>query len=283
MNTRVTIEMIDGVADVRLNRPEKMNALDSAMFDALIKTSESLAVLPSLRAVVVSGNGAAWCAGLDFTGFEAMADGSGSAEASERRNTDEVSTLGQIEQGRITHRAQQAVWGFHELPVPVIAAVHGVAFGGGVQLAIGCDIRYVHPEARMSVLEIRWGLTPDMTCTQILPGLVGADLAKELIWTGREVSGTEAVKIGLATKLCDDPYTDAMELAQSIASKNPHAIRAGKRLVEGAASQDYATGFKAERSEITALIGSRNQVEAVRAFFEKRQGVYTDPQVPEQS
>ncbi len=129
----------------------------------------------------------------------------------------------------------------------------------------------------MSVLEIRWGLIPDMTCTQLLPALVGPAMAKELIWTGREVNGEEAVRIGLANRLSEDPHAEAMELARSIASKSPHAIRAGKRLVEGYASQDYAAGFAAERNEIGALIGSPNQVESVKAFFEKRPPVYADP------
>lgn len=269
---RITIDMDGGVADVRLNRGDKMNAMDGRMFSALVEAADSLAAEPGLRAVVLSGNGPSWCAGLDFGNFQAMASDSKPKESSNDRG------IGALEEGRITHRAQQAVWGWHELPVPVIGAVHGVAFGAGVQLAIGCDIRYVHPDVRMSVLEIRWGLSPDMTCTQILPGLVGADMAKELIWTGREVNGEEAVRIGLATKLCDDPHTDAMDLAHTIAGKSPHAIRAGKRLVEGFARQDYALGFRNEREEIGALIGSPNQVEAVKAFFEKRPPGFADVQ-----
>ncbi len=266
---RITIYLDGGVADVRLNRGDKMNAMDGRMFAALNEASESLASEPGLRAVVLSGNGPSWCAGLDFSNFQAMGSG-------ERGKASQENTIGAIDEGRITHRAQQAVWGWHELPVPVIGAVHGVAFGAGIQLAIGCDIRYVHPDVRMSVLEIRWGLSPDMTCTQILPGLVGADMAKELIWTGREVSGEEAVRIGLATKMADDPHAEAMELAHTIAGKSPHAIRAGKRLVEGYATQDYATGFRNEREEIGALIGSPNQVEAVKAFFEKRPPEFVD-------
>ncbi|MFQ5558648.1 MAG: enoyl-CoA hydratase-related protein, partial [Acidimicrobiales bacterium] len=184
--------------------------------------------------------------------------------------------LGRVAQGGITHHAQQAAWGWHELAVPVIAAVHGVAFGAGIQLAIACDIRIVHPEVRMSVLEIRWGLTPDMTCTQILPDLVGPDVAKELIWTGREVSGEEAVRIGLATRVCDEPLEGALELAATVAARSPHAIRAGKRLIDAATVVDYAAGFEMERREIAALIGSPNQVESVDAFFEGRPPVYAD-------
>jgi len=268
MTQRVTVDLVDGVADVRLDRGDKMNAMDGAMFSALIETADELAKTEGLRAVVLSGNGPAWCAGLDFSGFQSMA----SREPSSTATAD----IGAIEDERITHNAQQAVWGWHELPVPVIAAVHGVAFGAGIQLAIGCDIRIVHPDVRMSVLEIRWGITPDMTCTQLLPNLIGADKAKEMIWTGREINGEEAVRIGLATRMSDEPLVDALELAGTIAGRSPHAIRAGKRLVDESATEDYAAGFARERVEIGALIGTPNQVESVTAFFEKRPPVYTD-------
>ncbi len=271
MSERVVIEIEDGVADVRLNRGEKMNAMDGAMFTALVEAADSLSVEPSVRAVVLSGNGPSFCAGLDFSGFQAMAGATDGEEAA-------TDGIGRLEQGRrhVTHRGQQAVWGWHELEVPVIAAVHGVAFGAGCQLAVGADIRFVHPEVRLSVLEIRWGLSPDMTITQLLPGLVGADRAKELLWTGREVHGEEAVRIGLATHMADDPHAEAMALAAAIAAKSPHAIRAGKRLINQAAAEDHDRGFAAEREEIAALIGTPNQVESVRAFFEKRPPVYAD-------
>ena len=266
MTERITVDLTNGVADVRLDRGDKMNAMDADMFEALIDTADELAVTPGLRAVVLSGNGPSWCAGLDISMFAGMANG-----------PDSDGSIGAMVPGKITHRAQQAVWGWHELPVPVIGAIHGVAFGAGFQLAIGCDIRIVHPEVRMSVLEIRWGITPDMTCTHLLPGIVGADVAKELIWTGREVGGEEALRVGLATRVSDDPHTDAMELATTIASKNPDAIRAGKRLVEAAYAQDYAAAFAKEREEIFALIGSPNQTESVTAWFEKRPAEYVDP------
>ncbi|MAT20500.1 MAG: enoyl-CoA hydratase [Acidimicrobiaceae bacterium] len=269
MSERITVEISDGIADVRLNRGDKMNAMDGPMFKALIETADELAKTEGLRAVVLSGNGPAWCAGLDFSGFQSMAGGGES-------NT---SSIGEMENERITHNAQQAVWGWRELPVPVIAAVHGVAFGAGIQLAAGCDIRFVAPDVRMSILEIRWGISPDMTITHLLPGLIGADVAKELIWTGREVNGEEAVRIGLATHVSEDPLAGAMELARTIAGKSPHAIRAGKRLVEHAYAEDFASGFALEREEIFNLIGTPNQVESVTAFFEKRTPNYTEVEV----
>ncbi|MEM9130764.1 MAG: crotonase/enoyl-CoA hydratase family protein [Actinomycetota bacterium] len=270
MSDRLQVTMDGGVADVRLNRPDKMNALDQAMFDALVETSAALAEDPSLRCVVLSGEGRSFCAGLDFSGFQGMASDSGDGGGT-RSITDPM-------EGHITHRGQQAVYGWTSLPVPVIAAVHGHALGGGIQLALGADIRIVAPDANLSVLEIRWGLIPDMTGTQSLINLVGVDVAKELTFTGRNVSGTEAVELGLATRVSDDPRADALALAGEIAGKSPHAIRAGKRLFNEAAKLSTADGFAAERAEIGALIGSPNQREQITAFFEKRDPVFADPE-----
>jgi enoyl-CoA hydratase/carnithine racemase len=274
MSDRIALEIHDGVADVRMDRGDKMNAMDGKMFAALVEVADELSANNAVRAVVLSGNGPSFCAGLDFSGFQAMAGGGDDSDSATS-----TGSIGKVEPDRahVTHRAQQAVWGWHELPMPVIAAVHGVAFGAGCQLAVGADIRFVTPEVRMSVLEIRWGLSPDMTITSLLPSLIGADRAKELIWTGREVNGPEAVDIGLATHMADDPRAAALELATLIATKSPDAVRAGKRLINGVAAEDYNTQFEAERTEIGALIGSPNQVESVQAFFEKRPPVYTDP------
>ena len=274
MSDRISVSITNGVADVRLNRPEKMNALDGAMFSALLQTADSLATEKSVRAVVLSGEGRAFCAGLDFSGFTAMAKSS-----DDKLENAGPNALGAEQEGRITHRAQQAVYGWTQLRVPVIAAIHGVALGGGIQLALGADIRIIAPDARMSVLEIRWGIVPDMTGTRRLAEIVGTDVAKELIWSGRMVEGTEAVQLGLATKLADDPREAALEMANDFASKSPQAIQAGKRLANGATQLDDAAGFAAERAEIAALIGSPNQAEAVQAYFEKRDATYTDPEI----
>ena len=275
MSDRIEIIRDGGVADVRLNRPEKMNALDGAMFDALNQTSADLAADPTLRCVVLSGAGRAFCAGLDFASFQAM--GSGDRPSSGDGDRGQAPSGLEQTEGRITHRGQQAVYGWTELPVPVIAAVHGHALGGGIQLALGADIRFVAPDAKLSVLEIRWGLIPDMTGTQALVNLVGLDVAKELTFTGRMVSGTEAVELGLCTHLSDDPRADALAMAAEIAEKSPHAVRAAKRLFNEAPKVSVADGFAAERREIGALIGSPNQVEQVTAFFEKRPPDFADP------
>ncbi len=266
---RVSIAVSDGVADVRLNRPEKLNALDQAMFEALAGACDRLAEDRTVRAVVLSGEGRGFCAGLDFEAFMSMAGDDGGERTTRG--------LGERPAGRPANLGQQAAFGWSQLPVPVIAALHGVALGGGLQVALGADLRIVAPDARLSVLEIRWGLVPDMTGTEVLPGLVGLDVAKELTWTGRMVSGDEAVRIGLATRASEDPRAEALRLAAEIAGKNPHAIRAGKKLLNQSGRVDLATQLLAESKEMAALIGSPNQVEAVKAYFDKREPVFTDP------
>jgi len=281
MSDRVTISIADGVADVRLNRPDKLNALDPAMFAAIAAAGAEVASNPAVRAVVLSGEGRAFCAGLDFSSFMAMAgqgsdgDGGGSESSSDAEG-DAVNILSTDD--RITHLGQQVAHVWSEVPVPVIAAVWGHCLGGGLQIACGADLRIVHPEAKLSILEIRWGLTPDMTITATLPRLVGIDVAKELTWTGRQITGAEAHELGLATRLSDDPLADAQALAAELAAKSPHAIRGAKQLFEQSGRIPLAEQYALERSTIGSLIGRPNQVEAVTAFFEKRPPVFADPE-----
>ena len=278
MNERVTVAMDGGVADVRLNRPDKLNALDTDMFVALVDAGARLASEPSVRAVVLSGEGRSFSAGLDFSGFQAMADGGRSSADEEPTRGDgtRLRAIGATD-GRITHLAQQAAHCWSEVPVPVIAAIWGHCLGGGLQIALGADLRIVHPDASLSVLEIRWGLSPDMTGTATLPRLVGPDVAKELAWTGRAVSGEEAAGIGLATRTSDTPLEEALALAREIATRNPHAIRGIKRLVEQSGRVPLAQQYADEREVIGSLVSTPNQVEAVAAFFEKRDPSFADP------
>jgi enoyl-CoA hydratase/carnithine racemase len=276
VNERVTVAIDRGVADVRLNRPDKLNALDTDMFVGLVDAGARLAAEPEVRAVVLSGEGRSFSAGLDFSGFEAMADGGRATDDGEPRGGDGLRTIGATE-GRTTHLAQQAAHCWSEVPVPVIAAISGHCLGGGLQIALGADIRIVHPDASLSVLEIRWGLSPDMTGTATLPRLVGPDVAKELAWTGRTVSGEEAARIGLATRSSATPLEDAMALAREIATKNPHAIRGIKRLIEQSGRVPLAQQYADEREVIGSLVSTPNQVEAVAAFFEKRDPSFADP------
>ncbi|MEN9802675.1 MAG: hypothetical protein RLZ37_1800 [Actinomycetota bacterium] len=268
---RVSITVSGGVADVRLNRPDKRNALDGAMFSALAAAGERLKSESAVRAVVLSGEGSSFCAGLDFGSFQQMASGSAGMGSSE-----DSGNPGNMSPGRITHLGQQVSWVWQEIPVPVIAAVHGHALGGGIQICLGADIRIVHPDTQMSVREIHWGLVPDMTGTMVLSRLVRPDIAKELTFTARVFDGREALSLGLATKLSDDPRADAMEVAREIAGRSPDAVRGAKELFNRLAWSEAADQFAAERHVIGSLIGRANQVEAVMANFEKRPPVFSD-------
>jgi enoyl-CoA hydratase/carnithine racemase len=257
MNDRIAIDIDKGVADVRLTRADKMNALDPAMFDALVAACDRLGKEKGLRAVVLSGEGRAFCAGLDMGRFSAMKQGGGVGDIEKRTHG-------------LSNAFQYAVLGWRELPVPVIAAVHGVAFGGGFQLALGADIRYVAEETRLSVLEIKWGLVPDMGGTVLMRNLAREDVVRELTYTGRIFSAQEALAFGFATRVCADPRREALALAREIADKNPHAVRAAKRLLNVAADESEAACLLAESREQGALVGSPNQVEAVKANLDKR-------------
>jgi enoyl-CoA hydratase/carnithine racemase len=271
MNDRVRIEIEGGVADVKLVRSDKMNALDNAMFEALVAAGDRLKTEKGVRCVVLSGEGRAFCAGLDMGNFGRMAEGSGGGAPTSR--SDE--SLGSRTHGP-ANRAQYACWVWREVPVPVIAAVHGVAFGGGFQVALGADMRYVAPDARLAVMEIKWGLVPDMAGTQLMRHLAREDVVRELTYTGRIFSGEEAYRYGFATRVCADPYAEAMATAREIAAKSPDAVRAAKRILNQAVLTDVQAGLTQESIEQGRLIGSKNQVEAVMANLQKRDPNFID-------
>jgi len=261
---RVRVEVDgEGVAEVAMVRSDKMNALDAAMFEALIAAIARLRSDAAVRAVVLHGEGRAFCAGLDKSSLQGIAEAGGAG----------VGDLVPRTHG-LANFWQQVAWGWRELPVPVIAAVHGVAFGGGLQIALGADVRCVHPETKLSVMEVKWGLVPDMAGCVLLTELTRADVARELTFTGRVVSGTEAVALGLATRLSDDPLRDARAMARQIAASSPDAVRAAKRLFNSATPVDAARVLVAEAFEQQRLIGSANQREAVQAQVEGRAAVF---------
>ena len=269
MEKRVEVTISDGVADVRLVRADKMNALDAAMFEALVAATERLAQEKAVRVVVLSGEGRAFCAGLDMGRFAAMNEKGGNGIAGGQTRDLTARTHG------LANFPQQAVWGWRQLSVPVIAAIQGVAFGGGFQLALGADMRFLAPDARMSIMEIKWGLVPDMAGTPILASLVRDDVLRELTYTGRIFSAQEAMSYGLATRICDDPRGAAFEVARDIASKSPEAIRAAKRMLNNLA-RDPGPALLAESVEQMRLMGGANQREAVRANIEKRAPRFAD-------
>ena len=272
----VTIEKKEGVADVRLNRPDKYNALSPDMFAAIIAAGESLLGAKDVRVVVLSGNGRGFCAGLDFGSFQGMAGGN--TAPSNPAPSNPAPSLFKRSDDLPENRAQRPAMVWKRLPMPVITAIHGVAFGGGCQIALGGDIRIAAPDAKLSVMEIKWGLIPDMSLTQTLRDLVPLDVAKELTFTGRIFSGAEAQALGLVTRTAPDPLAAAMSLAAEIAAKSPDAIRAGKRLLEATWRADAATGLALEQELQGKLIGRPNQLEAVKANFENRPPKFRDPE-----
>lgn len=260
---RVAVDISEHVAEVRLTRPDKHNALDAAMFHGIVAAAERLRSESGIRAVVIHGEGPSFCSGLDIAGF--MADPAATTDYLVRQN------------GDVANFVQRVAHDWSLVPVPVITALHGACFGGGLQFALGADIRIAAPDARLSVMEIRWGLVPDMGITQALPRLVRADVAKELTFTGRRVSGVEAQALGLVTRVAEDPLAAARELAAEIAAKSPDAIRAGKRLLDETWNAAPAEALLLETQLQQALIGSPNQVEAMTAGAGKQEPAFADP------
>lgn len=269
VSERITIRVEDGVADVRLAREDKMNALDDAMFSRLISAAEEINADKAIRCIVLSGQGRAFCAGLDMGNFAQMAEG--------KRSKNSVAGGGLAERTYgIANRAQQAVWGWRTLRVPVIAAVHGVALGGGFQVMLGADIRIVHPDTKLSILEVKWGLVPDMSSTAIMRRFVRDDIIRELTYTGRIFSGAQGKEYGFVTHLSENPFEHAMTLAREIASKSPGAVQTAKNLYNHIADQSDAEALLTESVLQDELMGSKNQVEAVMAGLQKRTGNFVD-------
>ncbi|MBB4100035.1 crotonase/enoyl-CoA hydratase family protein [Sphingomonas kyeonggiensis] len=258
MEERVTIQISEGVADVRLARPDKLNALDPAMFAGIIAAISRLEQEAGLRAVVLSGEGRGFCAGLDMASMASAGSG-----------TDLMART----QG-LANDFQAVAWGWRTLPVPVIAAVHGVAFGGGLQIASGADIRIAAPGTRLSVMEMKWGIVPDMAGYALWRSNVRDDALRELAYTAREFDAEEGQRLGFVTNIAHDPHAEAMALARAIAGRNPHAIRAAKRLANLEA--DAGETLLAESREQAALLRTTNQIEAVMANMQKRPPTFSD-------
>jgi enoyl-CoA hydratase/carnithine racemase len=269
---RVLVTVEDGIAHVLLNRPEKKNALDAGMFEGLLAAADRLEADASVRAVVLSGAGGSFSSGLDVSSIGQIADGSLNAES------ESVAAAAADRSRDGANRAQQLAWRWQEIPAPVIAAVDGVAFGGGFHIALGADFRIIAPNARIAFVEIRWGLVPDLSGTQALRRLVPLDVAKKLILTGREIDGAEAVALGLGTELSDTPLEAAFALAREIASCSPDAVRAGKKLLNESVRVPLAEGLANEFDASAALMGTPNQMESVVARMQKRAPEFSDPE-----
>ncbi len=260
MRDRVAIEVAGGVADVRLARGEKLNAIDRAMFDALAEAIATLAARTDLRAVVLSGEGEGFCSGLDMA---AMAGGDLTGLNLSARDFGPANLV------------QQAAWGWRTLSVPVIAAVHGVAFGGGTQIMGGADIRIAHPATRFAIREVHWGIVPDMGGFALWRG-VREDILREWVYTAREFNAAEALAAGFVTRLAEDPKAEALSLARRIAERSPDAVRSAKRLFGAMATTEPATMLAMESAEQVGLMKGANHREAVRANMERRRPDFRD-------
>ncbi|WP_096286244.1 crotonase/enoyl-CoA hydratase family protein [Mycobacterium ahvazicum] len=253
-----------GVATVTMVRSDKHNALDQAMFEGLMGAADQLAQDSSVRAVVLHGEGKSFCSGLDIASFMSGQGGTG--------------VLLERDGDRLANFAQRVAYDWSLVPAPVIAAIHGNCFGGGLQIALGADIRIATPDAKLSVMEVKWGLVPDMGITQSLPRLVRIDVAKELTFTGRVLPGSEALALGLVTRTSDDPLASALALADEIVRKSPDAVRAAKRLYDETwVSNDAAGALKLESELQIGLIGKPNQLAAVVAGMSGEDPVFVDP------
>jgi enoyl-CoA hydratase/carnithine racemase len=264
MGERVIIERDGAVAHVKLNRPEKRNGLDLAMFQELVAAGTELAADLSLRAVILSGEGKCFCAGLDWMSF--MASPQTGPSLLERPSHD------------VANLAQKVAWIWQEVPVPVISAVHGYAYGGGLQIALGGDLLYATKDAQLSVMEVRYGLIPDMGITQTLLKRVRPDVAKELTFTARRFTAEEGLSLGVVTKVVEDHIAAARETAEQIAKQSPHAVRAAKKLINEASTMGPKDGLALETALQMPLLGSANQMEAAQAVFTKRDPVFADPE-----
>jgi enoyl-CoA hydratase/carnithine racemase len=260
---RVRVDVSDHVAVVTLSRPEKHNALDAEMFEAIVGAAEQVRNEPGVRAVVLRGDGPSFSSGLDVMSM--MSQGEGLDGLVNRLSEDPPNWF------------QRVAYDWIRAPVPVIAAVHGACFGGGLQIALAADIRISAPDARLSVMEVKWGLVPDMSITRTLPRLVGIDVAKELTFTGRVLSGTEAHALGVVTRVSSDPLAAARSLASELSLRSPDAIRAAKRLYEEAWTGSPEETLSLEASTQRGLIGSQNQIAAVTAGMTKQPAEFVDP------
>ncbi len=264
MGERVRISVDGHVAVVTLARPDKRNALDLAMFEALDAAGTELARNPALRACVLDAEGGHFSAGIDLSVLQGGLPG------------DLEAALAPMP-GSHANFFQRAAWAWREVPVPVICAITGVTYGGGLQLALGADIRYARPDTRFSVMEVDWGLVPDMALTQTLARIARPDQVKELALTGRVFDGTEALALGVVTALDDDPAARARALAADIASKSPDAVRAIKRLLDEAAALAPDAALRLEAKLQLDLLGKPNQREAVAARLERREPRFAAP------
>lgn len=260
--SRVSVTYENHIAQVRLTRADKMNAVDQGMIDAVIAAGQEVAASDA-RCVVLSGEGKAFCAGIDISGLSGMI-GKDPAEL----------LMPRTHGGGTTNQWQEVAMIWARMDIPVIAAIHGVCFGAGMQLALGADIRIAAPGTKFAVMEMKWGIVPDMGGMVLLPKLVRTDVLRRLTYTAEQIDAAQAERWGLITEIADDPLAAAIALATVIAGKSPSAVRAAKRLIAVAETADEATVLDAESRAQCELIGKPHQMEVVAAEFGKRPAVF---------
>jgi enoyl-CoA hydratase/carnithine racemase len=266
MADRVSLEINDHVARVTLDRADKRNAVDMAMFDALLEVSAEIRDTRGVRAVVLCGDGPDFCAGIDITVFAGAGIG-----------VDGPDILTPLE-GMAANIVQSSAMIWRDLPVPVITALHGAVFGAGLQIAMGADLRIAAPDTRLSVMEVRWGLIPDMAITNTFRHVVRQDYLRELTYTGRVVTAEEGRELGLVTRLSESPLEDALALAREIAARSPDAIRGSKQLINRSWEMPPDAALRLEAELQARVLSGSNQHEAAMANREKRPPVFTDPE-----
>lgn len=261
MSDFVSLRVDDHVAHVQLNRPSKHNALSYEMFGQIAEAGDRISADRSVRAVVLSGAGENFCAGIDTGIFGADFD---FATALEPVDPSPANVF------------QRAAYVWREVPVPVVCAVHGAAFGAGLQLALGADIRLASPSASVSIMEVKWGLIPDLALSVLARYVSPQDKLRELAYTGRVLGADEALAAGLLTAVAEDPLAKAQETATAIAGRSPDAIRAMKRLFNEAWEMSPADSLRLEASLQIGVMGGENQREAVAANIQKRVPEFRD-------
>jgi len=264
LDERVTVTFDGAVAEVRLERADKHNALDARMFAAITAAADFVAERSDVRAVVLSGAGPSFCAGLDLRSFVPKI-ASGAFSNLEDRDRGDMNLF------------QHVSMAWRDLAPPVIAALHGSVFGGGLQIALGADVRIGAPDAELSIMETRWGLVPDMGGMVLLRSLVRADVLRELVYSARVLSGAEAQAVGLVTQVHADPRAEALRMAHAIATQSPRAVKAAKRLLNAMNDQDRAGLLMLESTEQLALLGGPDLIEAMTANIQGRDPVYSEP------
>lgn len=256
----LTLDIENGVATVTLNRPDKKNAMSLTLFEELAATGENLKTQAGLRAVILTGAGTDFCAGIDLTALQSFLPRMGEIR-DQMRNPPA---------GEVANWFQKPCYVWQELDVPVIAAIQGVCIGAGLQLALAADIRIAAPNTRVSIMEAKWGLIPDMGITQNLPKLMRADQAKELMMTARMINASDALDMGLVTRISEDPLAAAKDLVVELVSRSPQAVNGAKALVDQTWTLPLGEGLKVEAELQAQIIGTDNQLEAVMAGMTKR-------------